>query len=831
MKKFIFAFAVMAAFVGCSDDDALIGNGGSVGTTPERPVRTFTCSAGMEGATSRTTLEGRNVLWDAGDEFRIKKQGTDFVLDGTMTQKSSGLGVKVSKTSGTAYVRYEYIKVESNGTDITSTVTAASASSGNSYKLGIYTPSGKYHYPPAGTIAEAEINLTGAVPLIQASSSSTAVPAHVILKNIEYSLDKTNWIKVTDSSQLVNGFNNKNQVTYTFTQDGLDLRMTLGDEPGKTIGEFTGETTSLADIDATTMAVFPYAAFTGYNENNLSIALPEVQHYAENSFDHQANIMAGSVSVKEGTKCDAAFKNMCGLLQLSLTGENINLATITVTDRGSKQLWGKATVPVASYADGISCTQLAGGSATLTLDCSGATLTSDPTLFTFVVPVGAFANGFDVTVTTDDHRSQTFGTSKANTISRNGIVKMPAVAINNLSEVIVNVENDAVQKYMSYGKYASFGSTSYFGTYSSVLNNALCMDQDRPATFGLTWTGSASATYTVTLTDKTKGSDVYTDRSVTGNSYSITNLIPGHSYAYVVKSGGTTVRSGEFNTTGQVRMVTIDDTWNCRDLGGWTGLNGNKVKYEWLYRTGSLNGTWVGSSQTSSTIAIATNYIFSEKGKQQVRDLGILAELDLRGRTGDGQAWSQESGMHSRSILTPHISIASADFKQIMTDQGLQNPLNVYSVVQDVAWIIDQVVNKNHPVAFHCKSGADRTGAVGMIILSLLGVDQGDVARDYELTTMSREKKMMNGSSAFQTRRADQTSYGFFKNGFTTLATGANAQEKAYYYLNQHFKSSGVAISSTDLDAFIKKMLGLSSYTHPSFAQTNSNTLESIYNK
>lgn len=835
----------MAALAGCSDDDAIFGEQGGAGTMPERPVRTFTCTAGMEGAVVRSTLEGRNVLWDEGDEFRIKKQGEDYVFVGQVSKISAGVGIRVPNppTSTTVWLKYSDIKVMVNGVD--RTTDAITASGNNTFKMGAYSEGGAYRYVAANTPMSITLKASNeAIPLVQTSSSSTinsSNPAVVTLKNVEYSFDQTNWTKLTSSSQLNNGFSNKKTVTSSVTQEGLDLRMALNDEAGKTIGVFTGSTQSLSDIDASTMAVFPYAALKGYANDNLSIALPEVQHYAENSFDHQANIMAGHVTVKNdgGEKCDAAFKNMCGLMQLSLTGDNVYPATITITDRGGAMLWGNATVPVASYADGISTTQLAGGSSTLTLDCSGAVLTNEPTLFTFVVPAGAFASGFDVTVTTDDYRTQTFGTGRNNTVGRNDIVQMPTVAINNLSVATINIENAAVQQYMSYGSYANgFSGNSYFSAskaYGNVLNQALCMDQDRPVGLDLTWKGSGDATYTVTLTDKTKGSDVYTDRSVTGNAYSITNLLPGHTYAYVVKSGGTTVRSGEFNTTGQVRMVTIDDTWNCRDLGGWTGLDGHKVKYEWLYRTGSLNGTWVGSSQTSSTIAVPSNYTFSANGQQQVRDLGILSELDLRGKTGDGQAWSQENGMHSRSICETHLPIAAADYKQIMTDQGLQQPLVqnkpiTFSVVQDVAWIIDQVVNKNHPVAFHCKSGADRTGAVGMMILTLLGVDLGDVARDYELTSMSSEKKLMTGTSAFSTRRIDEISYGFFKNGFTTLATGANAQEKAYYYLNQYFKSSGVAISASDLDAFIVKMLGLDSYTHPSFAEETGYSLESIYN-
>lgn len=848
MKKHLFlAIMLLAApfaLVSCSDNDELEAGSSSEISQSEAALRTITCQAGGEGDAKsgqnqvkhRTTLSGNAVVWDQGDQFQIKKMGSASVIEATVSSTSCGLGISVDKPQGTtAYVRYSNIKVTVGGEDVTSTITSASASSGNTYKLGIYTPAGKYHYAAAGTIVEAQVNAdkAGAIPLVQSSSSSpisASKKAVITLTDVEYSFDKTTWTKVSAENELLNPFGNKNGVSLKFTSDGLNATMTLASEQGLTTGTFTGTTSSSAALDGA-MAVFPASAFSGFSAGQLSISMPATQSYVAESFDHKANVMVADVVATGTDDCHTAFRNMCGLLRIPLTGNGVSLSSITITDKSGKMLNGTATLPATDYATtGINCSMLAGGTSTLTLNCQGTTLTAEPTNFYFVVPVGALEDGVEATVYTDDNRRQSISITKPCTISRSNIKALPKTAIDKLSSAPFNVENAAVQKFMSYGKYASFGATSYFTSHSSELTKALCMDQDRPAEFTVTLTTSGS--YTATLTDNTKQADVYTNRAFTGKEYAFYNMVPGHTYTYTIKSGNNTVKTGTFEAGGLVRMVRIDDSFNCRDLGGWTGLSGHKVAYEWLYRTGSLNGQWKGTSATSTTIPVATNYVFTEAGKQQVRDLGILAELDLRGRTGDGGPWSSESGIHSRSILEPHIPIAAADFKQIMTDLGLQQPLNNYAVVKDVAFIIDQVVNKNHPVAFHCKSGADRTGAVGMLILSLLGVDQGDVARDYELTTMSREKLIFNGTSGYQERLASSTSYGFFKQGFTTSSCqGSNAQEKAYYYLNQYFKSSGVAINASDLDAFIKKMLGLTSYTHPTWAADHGYSLESIYNK
>lgn len=403
----------------------------------------------------------------------------------------------------------------------------------------------------------------------------------------------------------------------------------------------------------------------------------------------------------------------------------------------------------------------------------------------------------------------------------------------------VNIENRAVQQYLSYGTYPTFGSTSYFETHGDVLNRELCIDQDAPVGFDLEWHGDISRHYTVSYSDINTGRDFTT--TVAGTHHNIINLVPGHYYTYVVSDESShAVKVGDFQATGQLRMVSIADSWNYRDLGGWTGLGCRPIQYEWLYRGGSLNGTWPSALKADyHSVGVASNYVMSVEGTQQIIDLGIRAELELRGRRDEGK-WGDESGIHSRAILEPHTPVATEDYKQIMTDGGLTRPLKYYSVVQDVAWIIQKVVYEQKPVAYHCKSGADRTGALSMLIEALLGVAPGDIARDYELTALSHEKRILNGRSSFQMRRADQATSDFFYRGFTTLTPPSHSetsmtQSQAYYYLNQQFADQGIAISARDLDAFIIHMLGMSKkeyapYRH-AWGKDYKHSLESIYSK
>ncbi|MBR4595471.1 MAG: tyrosine-protein phosphatase, partial [Bacteroidales bacterium] len=52
---------------------------------------------------------------------------------------------------------------------------------------------------------------------------------------------------------------------------------------------------------------------------------------------------------------------------------------------------------------------------------------------------------------------------------------------------------------------------------------------------------------------------------------------------------------------------------------------------------------------------------------------------------------------------------------------------------QCIAFIFNCVAN-NEPVYFHCSLGRDRTGTVSLLILGILGVNEGDISKEYEIT-------------------------------------------------------------------------------------------------
>lgn len=855
MRKFLFVFAAITSLLSCSDIDTPLF-GGEQGENTETPevtplkMRTISMSA-SSGEKSRTTLKGYAVVWDENDEYCVKNEAQEVsnILQVIVDGPSQAMGIKVGKNDKEALIKYENISVNIGGRDVTNEILSpdneVNNADDNDYKIGIQNIADGKRFPLPGSSINAPsrnklewFTRYYGISLVRASSTSnfsTSNKAIITMTGIEYSTNGGNsWTQVNANTSLYQGSKYSSDLKNAKYEwlGNLNWRLTLNDQPSRTNGIFTGTTVNVDTPNDKTRAVYPFDAFKEYSKGTMKIDIPEHQSYVKNSFDHKANIMIGNVTVvEEGEyegKYDAHFTNAMGVLQLELTGDDYYLENITVTNRDGKSLWGTASIAAAEYTNGINVSQITGGSSTITLDCPGVKLTSEPTTFNIVVPVGAFAGGFDVTVNTADHRAKKIGTGRDNSIVLNDIKQMPRMEVAMADEPLYefDIENAAVKKYMSYGRYSSFDNNtkSYFTTHSSELNSQY-YDMDDPLYYTVDWADTGAASYSVSFRDDTAGKDVFANREVTTRSYGFMNMIPGHTYTYSVSDGSKVINSGTFKAVGQVRMVTISDSWNYRDIGGWPGLNGHKIRYGWLFRGGSLNGKWASgktSKDTERNITNINNYnVLSSDCQNQLKDLGIRGELDLRAvKTNPG---STTDWPHVYSLGQHHTGFTTDwDFMQISSSTGLNNPTSDDAIVRDVKWLIDEVLS-GKPIAYHCKSGADRTGGVTMVIEALLGVDPGDIARDYELTNFSKEMKVIEGKSQFRDRKIDDNSkeiWKFRNNGFPSFdsSKGTNWQEKAYYYLNQTFRNRGIYIPKSELDAFIKFMLNIDNYTAPSWA-------------
>ena len=159
-------------------------------------------------------------------------------------------------------------------------------------------------------------------------------------------------------------------------------------------------------------------------------------------------------------------------------------------------------------------------------------------------------------------------------------------------------------------------------------------------------------------------------------------------------------------------MYFSDRVRNSRDLGGWKTKDGKTVVYRKLYRGGDVR--------------------IDGEGKKEWRALGIKAELDLR-----------EAGSASKSPVGSDIAFICPGFPD-----GYKGMMRDYaSGVKDCFVFIAECLRNNKPVFIHCSAGRDRTGTIALLTLGLLGVSEGDLGKDYELTYFSPEEWSMEYDS------------------------------------------------------------------------------------
>ncbi|KAK7060362.1 hypothetical protein VNI00_001127 [Paramarasmius palmivorus] len=182
-------------------------------------------------------------------------------------------------------------------------------------------------------------------------------------------------------------------------------------------------------------------------------------------------------------------------------------------------------------------------------------------------------------------------------------------------------------------------------------------------------------------------------------------------------------------------FVTIEGVINARDLGGYpsTSAPTKFTKHRLAYRSAELAS-------------------ITDKGKEQLRDLGVTTVFDLRSDTEIEKYNSPLPSIEGVEVLrTPvfkqedHSPEMMAKRYQLYASGKTEAFMELYSQILDHAGpafgaILRHVRDRpNEACLFHCTAGKDRTGLIAAIILKLAGVEDQNIAEDYALTRVGRE--------------------------------------------------------------------------------------------
>ena len=208
--------------------------------------------------------------------------------------------------------------------------------------------------------------------------------------------------------------------------------------------------------------------------------------------------------------------------------------------------------------------------------------------------------------------------------------------------------------------------------------------------------------------------------SADSTAFLVYNLIPKKTYYYQIQDADSSiVAQGCIRTKGRVRMIYVPSLFNVRDLGGWPTTNGRRVRYGMIFRGSEMNGL---------NIADSTDI-------HELLRLGVKAELDFRY---EGERDEVDAAGFSA------LGFSREDENYLCTSGCGCYATHMYHSYYTSRYklSIDYIVRSlkaGRPVYMHCIWGADRTGMISLLIEGLLGVSYSDLAKDYELTSMSEK--------------------------------------------------------------------------------------------
>ena len=256
---------------------------------------------------------------------------------------------------------------------------------------------------------------------------------------------------------------------------------------------------------------------------------------------------------------------------------------------------------------------------------------------------------------------------------------------------------------------------------------------DRPQKTLLSWTctlpAATGTVWSVKVRRAKDGKVVFTEKTHK-TSLEIDNLEIACDYKWRVKgvaADGAQLRAeGTFRTEDIApRLIHLSRVHNMRDFGGRVGLGGRRVRQGIVYRSAGLNSN--AHKSKSKGGMVPGKETLTDKSRAYAKGvLGIRTDLDLRS--------DRECFGMTGSPLGPEvkwIKISSSAYSGMGKDSGKEAFAKVFRVFLD---------EKNYPIDFHCIAGADRTGSLAFILGALLGVDEDELWRDWEVTAFQKEK-------------------------------------------------------------------------------------------
>lgn len=321
-----------------------------------------------------------------------------------------------------------------------------------------------------------------------------------------------------------------------------------------------------------------------------------------------------------------------------------------------------------------------------------------------------------------------------------------------------------------------------------------------PKTTRLEWSGPDGAEYVVKVVEASSGKLAF-EKTLKEKSIYVDNLKIATDYKWTVSSGNDSITS-TFKTEDIVpRILRFPGVPNVRDLGGYMGLNGKRVKQGLIYRSAAMNdhpkqtfytkkelfdlgrqAEWEAAQTNKKKRIVKTTTLGKTRFSQSTRDemlkyLGFKTDIDLRNN------W--ETSCMTNSPLGSSVNWVHASF-------GAYGGIHNKGVQKNFKKIFKLMLEEeNYPFILHCYAGQDRTGTLTYVLLALLGVSDDNLSLDWSAT-------------GFWNRGSNFNHKGFYDNipkSFSKHGNGTTAMERAENFVRK------IGFTNEDIAKFRSLML------------------------
>jgi protein-tyrosine phosphatase len=170
--------------------------------------------------------------------------------------------------------------------------------------------------------------------------------------------------------------------------------------------------------------------------------------------------------------------------------------------------------------------------------------------------------------------------------------------------------------------------------------------------------------------------------------------------------------------------IALEGASNVRDLGGYVGRDGRRVRAGLVFRSAAL------ATLTPADLTVMSG-------------LGLRIMCDFRGVAERERAPTRLQGPEIVSLpIEPSVGAGLRDILATKEATGealhavLERAYVAYALASNAQYraLFERLLAGQTPLLFHCSAGKDRTGFGAALVLTALGVAWPDVLADFEAT-------------------------------------------------------------------------------------------------